>query len=161
MIGTALFAVAPLTAGVGIPWALTRWRSRSPVPGGLPARVAGGALMVAGAAAVADSFRRFAVEGLGTPAPVAPTRHLVVTGMYRHVRNPMYVAILAMVTGQGLVLGRRTLFVYAAVLAVPVVVFVKLYEEPTLARTYGGQYQAYRRTVPGWWPRLTPARSGP
>ena len=117
--------------------------------------------MVAGAAAVADSFRRFAVEGVGTPAPVAPTRHLVVTGLYRHVRNPMYVAILAMVTGQGLVLGRRTLFVYAAVLAVPVVVFVKLYEEPTLTRTYGAQYQTYRRTVPGWWPRLTPALSGP
>ena len=96
------------------------------------------------------------VEGLGTPSPVAPTEKLVVGGVYRHLRNPMYVAVIAVILGQAAILGRPVLLVYAAFFWLAVASFVRFYEEPTLSRRYGEQYAAYRRGVPGWWPRLTP-----
>jgi protein-S-isoprenylcysteine O-methyltransferase Ste14 len=102
---------------------------------------------------------RFVVEGLGTPAPIAPTEHLFVGGLYRHVRNPMYLAVGAIIVGQALLIGRAVLLGYAA-LAATVAAFVRGYEEPTLARRYGFEYEAYRRAVPGWWPRRTPSRRG-
>jgi protein-S-isoprenylcysteine O-methyltransferase Ste14 len=97
-------------------------------------------------------------EGVGTPAPVAPTRELVVGGLYRYVRNPMYLAVLAAIVGQALVLGRLVLLAYAAVVAAAFVTFVRWYEEPTLAWQFGDRYQAYRAAVPGWWPRRHPWR---
>jgi protein-S-isoprenylcysteine O-methyltransferase Ste14 len=74
------------------PWSLTHWHLalRFPV-----ARVLGAALIVAGLPILLDSFARFALQGRGTPAPVMPPERLVVTGFYRHVRNPMYVAVTA------------------------------------------------------------------
>jgi protein-S-isoprenylcysteine O-methyltransferase Ste14 len=144
-------------AGV-VPWLLTRWEIAAPVPGGVPARVGGALLIGAGAAVIANSFVHFAVEGLGTPAPFAPPKHLVVGGLYRYVRNPMYVAIAAAVAGQGLLLGQPVLYVALAVGAIPVVAFVRLYEEPALARKFGADYEEYRRNVPRWLPRPTPWR---
>jgi protein-S-isoprenylcysteine O-methyltransferase Ste14 len=81
-----------------------------------------------------------------------------VGGLYRFVRNPMYLAVGAIIVGQALLLGRAVLLAYAAVFAVAVAAFVHLYEEPTLARRYGVEYESYRRAVPGWWPRWTPWR---
>lgn len=107
---------------------------------------------------IANSFVHFAVEGLGTPAPFAPPKHLVVGGLYRYVRNPMYVAIAAAVAGQGLLLGQPVLYAALAVGAIPVVAFVRLYEEPVLARKFGADYEEYRRNVPRWLPRPTPWR---
>lgn len=159
-IGTALFAVAPATVAGLVPWVLTRWQVKRPVPGGLPAQLAGALLAGAGGAVIANSFVRFAVEGVGTPAPFAPPKHLVVGGFYRFVRNPMYVAIAAAVTGQGLLLGQPKLFGAAAVGALPVAAFVRFYEEPTLARKFGTEYATYRRNVPRWLPRLTPWQPG-
>jgi len=159
-IGTAAFAVAPATAAGVIPWLLTRWEVEAPVPGGVPAQVTGGLLIGAGAAVIANSFVRFAVEGLGTPAPFAPPKHLVVGGLYRYVRNPMYVSIAAVVAGQGLLLGQPKLFAALAAGAVPVIAFVRLYEEPALARKFGAEYEEYRKNVPRWLPRLTPWRPG-
>lgn len=104
------------------------------------------------------AFARFALEGLGTPAPVAPTERLVVGGIYRHVRNPMYVAVLSIVLGQALLFSSGTVAAYLVIAAAAMISFVKLYEEPTLARRYGAEYEAYRRAVPGWLPRLTPWR---
>jgi protein-S-isoprenylcysteine O-methyltransferase Ste14 len=89
---------------------------------------------------------------------VAPTENLVVGGLYRHVRNPMYLAVGATIVGQALVLAQPVLFVYAAIFAVMVVAFVRGYEEPTLRRQFGEEYERYRRAVPGWWPRRTPWR---
>jgi protein-S-isoprenylcysteine O-methyltransferase Ste14 len=154
--GSAVFfAVAPgVVAGV-IPWLLTSWDVRSPALG---SQLAGGLLTIAGAAVLVHAFARFVREGLGTPAPVAPTEHLVVGGLYRHVRNPMYLAVLACIVGQALLLGQPGLLVYGAIMAVAFVAFVKLYEEPTLASTFVAEYDAYRAAVPGWWPRLRPAR---
>ena len=99
---------------------------------------------------------RFVVEGVGTSAPVAPTEHLVVGGLYRHVRNPMYLAVASAIVGQALVLGRPGLLVYAVVFGVAVATFVHAYEESTLAARYGEQYEAYRRAVSAWRPRLRP-----
>ena len=148
--------VAPGVVAGLVPWLLTGWDARSGWP--WPFRIAGGLLVCAGIAALLEAFLRFVVEGLGTPAPVAPTEHLVVGGLYRFVRNPMYLAVGAIVVGQALLLGRAVLLAYAAVFAGAVVTFVRGYEEPTLARRYGAEYEAYRSAVPGWWPRRTPWR---
>lgn len=155
-IGTAVFAVGPLTlTGLG-PWLLTRWKVQQPVPGGAPAQMAGALLVVGGAGVLANSFVHFAVEGIGTPAPFAPPKHLVVGGLYRFVRNPMYLAMAAAVTGQGLLLGQPKLLRVAALGAIPVALFVRLYEEPALSRKFGSEYARYRENVPRWLPRLTP-----
>ncbi len=155
-VGTTAFAVAPAVVTGVLPWLLTRWKIRRPVPGGVPAQLAGVVLIGAGAAVIANSFVHFAVEGVGTPAPIAPPKHLVVGGLYRFVRNPIYVAIVAVFTGQGLLLGQPKLFAAAALAAVPVTVFVRFHEEPALARKFGAEYEEYRRNVPRWLPRLTP-----
>ena len=151
--GSALFfALAPgLVAGV-IPWWITRWEVRQPSYGA-PLRIVGVALLVAGVVVLVHAFGRFVVEGAGTPAPIAPTERLVVGGLYRYERNPMYLAVLAAVIGQALVLGQPALFVYAALLFGIVAAFVRWYEEPVLQRRYGEEYEAYKRAVPAWWPR--------
>ena len=154
MLGSALFfAIAPgIVAGV-IPWWLTGWRLD---PIWLPWRIAGALLTLAGAAFLMHSFARFVSEGRGTPAPVAPTERLVVGGVYRYVRNPMYLSVLAAIVGQALLFGQLSLLAYAAIVCVAVVSFVLAYEEPTLLKRYGNDYDTYRRAVPGWLPRLTP-----
>ena len=113
-------------------------------------------MLVAGVAVLLLAFARFVVEGVGTPAPVAPTERLVVGGLYRYVRNPMYLAVAATIVGQALVLGQLALLLYAGAFLGVVAAFVRGYEEPTLTRRYGEQYARYRRTVPGWWPRRPP-----
>jgi protein-S-isoprenylcysteine O-methyltransferase Ste14 len=156
--GSALFfAVAPgVVAGV-MPWALTGWETES--EWWLPVRVLGAAAIVAGGAVLVNAFARFVREGLGTPAPVAPTEHLVVGGLYRYVRNVMYIAVTTTILGQALLLGQVVLVVYAAVVWAGMAAFVLVYEEPTLAGRYGEQYEEYRRAVPAWWPRLSARRS--
>jgi protein-S-isoprenylcysteine O-methyltransferase Ste14 len=160
MAGTAAFLViAPGVVAGLVPWWLTGWRMGSSYP--VPVRVAGGAVIAVGAAVLIGAFTQFAIEGLGTPAPVAPTERLVVRGPYRYVRNPMYLAVLAVIIGQALVLGHPVLLVYAAAVGGAFAAFVHWYEQPALARRYGAQYDAYRRAVSGWWPRLPPAHRTP
>ena len=158
--GSAVFLViAPGVVAGLVPWWLTRWRTGAGYP--VPVRITGAVVIAAGAAALLSAFTQFALEGHGTPAPPAPTGQLVVRGLYRFVRNPMYLAVLAVITGQALLLGRPVLLGYAAAVAAASITFVYGYEQPTLARRYGAQYEAYRRAVPGWWPRLPPARKTP
>ena len=153
-IGTAVFfALAPGTVAGLIPWWLTGWEMRRPLPYWAPLRIVGAILIVAGAAVLIHAFVRFVVEGAGTPAPVAPTERLVVGGLYRYVRNPMYLGVLAAIVGQALVLGQPRLLGYALVLFGVVAAFVRWYEEPVLSRRFGAQYHEYRRAVPAWWPR--------
>jgi protein-S-isoprenylcysteine O-methyltransferase Ste14 len=160
-VGSSVFFVlAPGVVAGLVPWWLTGWRMRHLGPFWAPLRVVGAVLLAAGAVVLVNAFVRFVVEGAGTPAPVAPTERLVVGGLYRYVRNPMYLAVLATIVGQALILGQPALLLYAAVAAVAVVAFVRLYEEPTLARRFGARYEAYRRAVPGWWPRLHPWEPG-
>ena len=154
--GTVVFfLVAPGVVGGLIPWWLTGWQADALEPSWLwlPLRLVGVLLVVAGAGVLVLAFTRFVAEGAGTPAPVAPTEHLVVGGLYRHVRNPMYVAVLAVVVGQALILGRLVLVLWAALAGAAMVAFVRGYEEPALTQKYGDDYVAYRRAVPGWWPR--------
>jgi protein-S-isoprenylcysteine O-methyltransferase Ste14 len=156
------FALAPGVVAGLVPWWLTGWSARTPLPWWWqPLRVVGVVLLAAGAGVLVHAFARFVVEGLGTPAPVAPTRELVVGGLYRYVRNPMYLAVLAAIVGQALILARPVLLAYAVVVAAAFVMFVRAYEEPTLARQFGARYQAYRQAVPGWWPRRRPWGSHP
>jgi len=149
----AFFALAPGVVAGLVPWWLTGW---SVGPGSSPLRLSGAIPIAAGALVLVHAFVRFVVEGAGTPAPVAPTEHLVVGGLYRYVRNPMYLAVLACILGQSIVLGRSVLLGYASIVCLAFVAFVRWYEEPTLARRYGAQYEAYRRAVPAWRPRLRP-----
>jgi protein-S-isoprenylcysteine O-methyltransferase Ste14 len=156
-VGSAAFFLAAPGVAVGlIPWLLTRWQTREPLPYWAPLRVLGGLLLLAGLVALIQAFVRFVVEGLGTPAPVAAPERLVVGGVYRYVRNPMYVVVLTVIVGQALLLGRLVLLLYAAAAWLVVAAFVRLYEEPTLARRFGADYEAYRRAVPAWRPRLRP-----
>jgi protein-S-isoprenylcysteine O-methyltransferase Ste14 len=147
-----LFVAPGVVAGV-VPWLLTGWEVREPLPGWVVLRGVGALLLVAGAAVLLSAFVRFVVEGLGTPAPVAPTEHLVVGGLYRYVRNPMYLAVAATIVGQALLLGQFVLLFYAAVFLAVVAAFVRWYEEPTLSRQFGSEYDEYRRRVPSWLPR--------
>ena len=155
LLGTAAFLViAPGTIAGLIPWWISRWRVQAPFAGWFLIRVVGVALVAAGAIVLLDSFAHFALEGLGTPAPVFPTRTLIASGLYRYVRNPMYVAVLSLMVGQGLVFGNLDLLAYAAIIWLAFHFFVLGYEEPKLRKTYGEQYKRFCANVPRWIPRL-------
>jgi protein-S-isoprenylcysteine O-methyltransferase Ste14 len=161
-VSVLFFVLAPGVVAGLVPWWLTGWQVRHPQPSWawVPLRVAGGVLLAAGVVVLVQAFARFVAEGCGTPAPVAPTQRLVVGGLYRYVRNPMYLAVVSTIVGQALVLAQPVLLAYAVVVGAAMAAFVHGYEEPTLARQFGAQYQAYRRAVPAWWPRRHPWRPG-
>ena len=117
-------------------------------------RMIGVVLIAAGLSLLLDSFARFAIHGLGTPAPVAPPKHLVVSGLYRYVRNPMYVAVSSLVFGQGLLFGSQQVLQYGVAVVVGFHLFVLLYEEPALRAKFGNEYDNYCRNVRRWWPRI-------
>jgi protein-S-isoprenylcysteine O-methyltransferase Ste14 len=151
-VGSALFlVVGPGAFTVAVPWWLTGWHAHDTF---WLWRIVGAVLIATGVPVLLQAYWRFVWEGLGTPAPIAPPGRLVVGGIYRFVRNPIYLALIVTVVGEALVLGRPILLLEAALFAVAVVAFVRLYEEPTLLRQFGSEYEAYRRAVPGWWPRL-------
>jgi protein-S-isoprenylcysteine O-methyltransferase Ste14 len=152
--GSAIFLVTVpgLVAGLG-PWLVTGWSTNGWWP---PVRALGGLMIGAGLAVLLPAFVRFVVEGIGTPAPVAPPERLVVGGPYRYVRNPMYLAVAALIFGQALLLGQTDLVLYGAAFCVTVAAFVHGYEEPALSRRFGTEYEDYRRAVPAWLPRRTP-----
>lgn len=157
LAGSALFLlVAPGTVAGYLPWLIGRWRFDDDFGAFLPVRAAGALLALAGALVLLECFVRFAWRGLGTPAPVAPTRRLIVTGLYRHVRNPMYVAVFALIAGQALLFGSLPLLAYGAAVWAAFHLFVLIYEEPTLRRQFPDDYRAFVAAVPRWLPRLRP-----
>ena len=160
IIGSAVFLViAPgFVAGL-VPWWISRWRLEAPFFGMPLFRFAGVMLLTLGVIGLLDSFVRFAVQGVGTPAPVFPTRHLVVTGLYRYVRNPMYLAVVSAILGQGLILGNVALLEYGGLVWLVFHLFVLVYEEPTLRASFGSEYRVFCAEVPRWIPRFTPWRS--
>jgi len=157
LLGSALFLViAPgIVAGLG-PWWISHWRMQPPLLGFLGFRAVGALLIGLGLPVLLDSFARFALQGLGTPAPVAPPKHLVVTGLYRYVRNPMYVAVISVIVGQGLLLGNHRILEYAAFVWLGFHLFVLLYEEPTLRASFGQEYDNFCANVRRWVPRVRP-----
>ncbi|HKM80691.1 MAG TPA: isoprenylcysteine carboxylmethyltransferase family protein [Candidatus Acidoferrum sp.] len=98
----------------------------------------------------------FGRTGHGTPAPIAPPQRLVVVGFYRYVRNPMYVGFFVGWTGLWVIFGRANLaaIIVAAIVVVGVALFVRFYEEPTLRKKFGAEYEEYCRNVPRWLPRM-------
>jgi len=153
VVRNAIFIiVVPGVVGGLIPALITRYESQDWGAWGLLIRVAAWLLIALGAAVLLYGVWRFAAEGRGTPSPTAPTEQLVVAGPYRYVRNPMYLAVGAVIAGQALLFGSVALVAYLAVFIVAVVSFVKGYEEPTLRRTFGAEYEAYCQRVPAWVP---------
>jgi protein-S-isoprenylcysteine O-methyltransferase Ste14 len=150
------FLLVPGTVAGWVPFWLTGWHVHAPFSGLQILRVMGAIFILVGLASLVDSFVRFALVGLGTPAPVAPPTKLVVSGQYRHVRNPMYVAVLLILIGQSLLLGSVAVLRYSLLVWALFHGFVLLYEEPTLTARFGPSYEAYRKHVGRWWPRIRP-----
>lgn len=143
--GTLAVLAPPLIAGFD-PWKKVPWG-----PGGL--------VMMAGAAILLWCVYAFLVAGKGTLAPWDPPKRLVVTGLYRRMRNPMYAGVLLLVVGWGLFLSSPLLYLYACVLALAFHIRVVQYEEPRLKIRFGDQWESYRRDVPRWLPKIFPWRS--
>jgi protein-S-isoprenylcysteine O-methyltransferase Ste14 len=159
LIGSFIFLlVAPGTVAGYLPWLLTRWRFAGHFGDSSVLRGAGAFLLLLGGAALLECFFRFAWTGFGTPAPVLPTRRLVVSGLYRHVRNPMYVAVASLIFGQVLWFGQKPLLLYGGTVWLAFHLFVLAYEEPTLRRQFPQDYPRYLSAVPRWLPRLRPWR---
>jgi protein-S-isoprenylcysteine O-methyltransferase Ste14 len=149
----AFFVVAPGTVVGLIPWLITRWEIADSTP--MWHIIIGVLLIVAGLIPPVHAFVQFVKAG-GTPMPIAPTQHLVVSGYNRYLRNPMYFGLLVVIIGQAMLFRSLGLVVYAAAASLVTASFVRWYEEPTLTREYGDEYLTYRRNVPAWWPRQRP-----
>jgi len=149
------FFVAPGLVTGFVPWLMIRARPDLWPPSASP-RWLGLAAILIGLAPLIDSYARFATQGRGTPAPIAPPTRLVVTGFYRYVRNPMYVGVTLILIGEALLFADMRVAAWAVFVLVAVNLFVRFYEEPTLAKTFGAAYADYRAAVPRWIPRLRP-----
>jgi len=144
VLGSAIFLViAPGIVAGYVPWRICRWQVGGPLLGTSLFRFFGLLLIAAGLPILLDSFARFALQGLGTPAPVFPTHHLVVSGLFRYVRNPTYVAVVSLILGQGLFFGSVRVLEYGIAVWAAFHLFVLIYEEPTLRKTYGPEYKQF------------------
>jgi protein-S-isoprenylcysteine O-methyltransferase Ste14 len=152
LLKTLLFTVlVPGTVTVIIPHYLLDASSR---PGRGPLAWFGILVIVLGAGIYFVCAWEFAVRGLGTPAPIAATKFLVVSALHRYVRNPMYIGVLLVILGQAALYHALRLAEYGALCIFLAHLFVLFYEEPTLHRQFGDSYDEYRRTVPRWLPRF-------
>ena len=153
ILSTLLFTVlVPGTVAGLLPY---RLRGDSPMASDLAVRVIGSFLIAAGIVIYLHAaFWGFALRGRGTPAPIAPTKKLVVEGLHRYVRNPMYIGVATIVLGQAVLFQSWHIVEYLAIVLVIVQFFVLFYEEPTLARQFGTEYEEYKKRVPRWIPRL-------
>jgi protein-S-isoprenylcysteine O-methyltransferase Ste14 len=151
------FCLVPGTVAGAVPYLMTGWQQQSRVPA--PVSVLGIVCVLTGLVSLVESMVQFVVRGQGTPAPVAPPTALVVTGQYRYVRNPMYVAVVAIVLGQAVWLGSVAVLLYAVALLALFHLWVVGYEEPALSRQFGAPFERYRRHVHRWRPRSRPWRA--
>jgi len=157
LVGSAIvLVIAPGTVAGYVPWRICRWHVEAPLLGISSLRLVGVLLIAAALPVLLDSFARFALQGLGTPAPIFPTRHLVVSGLFRYVRNPMYVAVVSLILGQGLFFGSLLILEYGIAVWVGFYLFVLIYEEPALRKNYGPEYEEFCANVPRWIPHLRP-----
>ena len=116
----------------------------------LPLALPAGFFMLVGLAIYLRCAWDFAVDGLGTPAPIDPPKHLVVRGLYRRSRNPMYQGVLLLLAAECLLFPHAGLWIYVGSIALVFQTFVVFYEEPVLRKRFGGAYQDYCRQVPRW-----------
>ena len=152
ILNTLLFTIfVPGTVAILIPrWILGGFTM--PPNGALTS--IGAAVFLIGAAVYFCCAWEFAVRGLGTPAPIAPTKFLVTTAFHGYVRNPMYIGVAMAILGEAALFRSVHVGEYAIVMLLIAHTFVVLYEEPTLQRQFGESYEEYRRTVPRWIPRF-------
>lgn len=137
-----------------VPWAITRFRIPASEP---PAQIViASTVILVGLTPLLESIVRFIVIGRGTLVPVAPPRHLVVTGLYRYVRNPMYVGVLISISAEWLLFRSRGMAAELGIVALAMHLFVVLYEEPRLARTFPDEYATYKQEVRRCLPRISP-----
>jgi protein-S-isoprenylcysteine O-methyltransferase Ste14 len=150
IFNTLLFTVVvPGTVAILIPRWLLGGFSRP--EGGVLSWI-GGILFLLGAASYFRCAWEFAVRGLGTPAPIAPTKFLVTTALHAYVRNPMYLGVARAILGEAALFRSLHVAAYAGVMLLTAHVFVVFYEEPALRRQFGESYEEYRRNVPRWLP---------
>ena len=161
LLRTAIFtAIVPYTVGWWLPTQVHRAFSESPFRIE-PERwqiVLRLLLLFAGAAIYLWCAWDFSVKGLGTPAPIDAPINLVVNGLYRFVRNPMYVGVFLLVASRAIFFWSFPIVLYLALVATSVQLFIVLYEEPHLRKIFGEQYLDYCKRVPRWIPRLRPAQ---
>jgi len=117
-------------------------------------------LIAAGVAPLLESAVRFVRVGKGTLVPTNATEHLVVSGLYRYVRNPMYVGVATCLAAEAILFGSADVLVELVLALIGVHLFVCFYEEPTLMKRYGMEYDEFKRNVPRWLPRFTPWAGG-
>jgi protein-S-isoprenylcysteine O-methyltransferase Ste14 len=156
LVKTLIFIIlVPGTVTVLVPYFLLR----NQAPGGpslhSPLGYLGLVIMALGASVSLWCAWDFAIKGHGTPAPIDPPKELLVGGLYRYVRNPMYLGVLLILWGEALVFGSPTLLFYSLILLAAFHLFVLLYEEPTLTNKFGEPYRRYCREVPRWLPKLS------
>jgi protein-S-isoprenylcysteine O-methyltransferase Ste14 len=161
VLGSGIFLViVPGTVAGYIPWRICRWHAHTAFFGFAVFRGIGGLLIAVGVVLLLEAFLRFALQGVGTPAPILPPKHLVIGGSYRHVRNPMYCAVVALILGQGLLFGDSGVLLYGLCVWFFCHLFVVFYEEPALRKKFPGDYAIFSANVPRWIPRLTPWKEG-
>jgi protein-S-isoprenylcysteine O-methyltransferase Ste14 len=155
-IGSVLwFVTIGGTFGCLLPYLLDYWHFHRPLPYWGIARAVGVLLICAGLIPLLHSFVEF-FRADGTPIPVASPPRLVVSGFYGHVRNPIYVGFMVVLIGQTLLFGSRGLVTYTVAAWCAGAAGARWYEQPRLVRRFGAEYEAYRRAVPAWLPRLRP-----
>jgi|SRR5271157_3766970 len=139
---------------VYVPFAITRFQ----IPAGEPLwqKLIAAAMIVAGLTPLLDSIRRFIYVGRGTLMPNVPTERLVVNGLYRYVRNPMYLGVVVTLGGEAALFWKRGMLIHLTVVCLLIHLFVCLYEEPTLTQRHPEEYPRYKKHVPRWLPRWTP-----
>jgi protein-S-isoprenylcysteine O-methyltransferase Ste14 len=152
LLNTILFTIlVPGTVAILIPrWILGAFTR----PSNESVTWVGVAVFLCGVAIYFRCAWEFAVRGLGTPAPIAPTKFLVTTALHRCVRNPMYLGVASAIIGEAIIFHSLHLVEYAIVMLLIAHAFVVLYEEPTLTRQFGESYLEYRRKVPRWIPKF-------
>jgi len=152
LLETFVFTVfVPGTVAGYIPWRLRR--DAAPVTG-VEEWAAIAVIAIGIAIYLYTAFWGFAMIGGGTPAPIAPTKVLVVKGLHRFVRNPMYLGVALVIAGQAWLFHSLRIAIYLACFGLIVHLFVLFYEEPTLRRQFGEEYERYRKQVPRWIPKL-------
>lgn len=153
ILNTLLFTV--IVPGTVAGWLPYRLHGDSPPTANLALQVVAILLIAIGTGIyLHTAFWGFAIRGRGTPAPIAPTKKLVVEGLHRYVRNPMYIGVATIVLGQAVLFQSWHVVEYLAVVLLIVQFFVMFYEEPTLARQFGAEYEEYKKRVPRWIPRF-------
>src|ERR1700704_3287475 len=152
LLKTFVFTVLVPGAVAGyVPWRLRR--DAAPVTG-VEASAAIAVIAIGIAIYLYTAFWGFALIGGGTPAPIAPTKLLVVKGLHRYVRNPMYIGVALVIGGQAWLFHSLRMAIYLACFGLIVHLFVLFYEEPTLGKQFGEEYDRYRASVRRWIPKL-------